>query len=158
MRRKDREVTSFAEQLAILQECTVCRIAINDPAAGVPYILPLNFGMAEENGTLTLYFHCAAVGTKLDLLRADPRVSFEADCPGNITGGATACTYGMDYRSVIGHGTVRFVQEPEKLPALRTIMQHYHCPELPFDANVMAHTTVLALDVAAMTGKRRAAV
>lgn len=95
------------------------------------------------------------VGTKLDLLRADPNVSFEADCPGTVSGGATSCTYGMNYQSVIGRGTVRFVEGGEKLTALQALMQHYHCPDLPFEPEMVEHTTVLALDVAAMTGKRR---
>ena len=81
MRRKDREVADLEGRLAILEQCPVCRVAINDPASGVPYLVPLNFGMAAGPQSLTLYFHCAPVGTKLDLLRADPNVSFEADCP-----------------------------------------------------------------------------
>ena len=100
MRRKDREVADLEGQLAILEQCPVCRVAINDPASGVPYLVPLNFGMAAGPQSLTLYFHCAPVGTKLDLLRADPNVSFEADCPGTVSGGATSCTYGMNYQSV----------------------------------------------------------
>ena len=129
MRRKDREVADLEGQLAILEQCPVCRVAINDPASGVPYLVPLNFGMAAGPQSLTLYFHCAPVGTKLDLLRADPNVSFEADCPGTVSGGATSCTYGMNYQSVIGRGTVRFVEGGEKLTALQALMQHYHCPE-----------------------------
>ena len=43
MRRKDREVADLEGQLAILEQCPVCRVAINDPASGVPYLVPLNF-------------------------------------------------------------------------------------------------------------------
>ena len=43
MRRKDREVADLEGQLAILEQCPVCRVAINDPASGVPYLIPLNF-------------------------------------------------------------------------------------------------------------------
>ena len=154
MRRKDRVVADLEGQLAILEQCPVCRVAINDPASGVPYLVPLNFGMAAGPQSLTLYFHCAPVGTKLDLLRADPNVSFEADCPGTVSGGATSCTYGMNYQSVIGRGTVRFVEGGEKLTALQALMQHYHCPDLPFEPEMVEHTTVMALDEAAMTGKR----
>lgn len=102
MRRKDREVADLEGQLAILEQCPVCRVAINDPASGVPYLVPLNFGMVAGPQSLTLYFHCAPVGTKLDLLRADPNVSFEADCPGTVSGGATSCTYGMNYQAARG--------------------------------------------------------
>lgn len=59
MRRKDREVADLEGQLAILEQCPVCRVAINDPASGVPYLVPLNFGMAAGPQSLTLYFHCA---------------------------------------------------------------------------------------------------
>ena len=38
MRRKDREVADLEGQLAILEQCPVCRVAINDPASGVPYL------------------------------------------------------------------------------------------------------------------------
>ena len=41
MRRKDREVADLEGQLAILEQCPVCRVAINDPASGVPYLVPL---------------------------------------------------------------------------------------------------------------------
>ena len=58
----------------------------------------------------------------------------------------------MNYQSVIGRGTVRFVEGGEKLTALQALMQHYHCPDLPFEPEMVEHTTVLALDVAAMTG------
>ena len=34
MRRKDREVADLEGQLAILEQCPVCRVAINDPASG----------------------------------------------------------------------------------------------------------------------------
>ena len=148
MRRKDREVADLEGQLAILEQCPVCRVAINDPASGVPYLVPLNFGMAAGPQSLTLYFHCAPVGTKLDLLRADPNVSFEADCPGTVSGGATSCTYGMNYQSVIGRGTVRFVEGGEKLTALQALMQHYHCPDLPFDLGKQVLETSFLISLA----------
>ena len=66
MRRKDREVADFTEQLAIIKKCDVCRIALNDED-GFPYIVPMNFGMDVQDGQLYLYFHCATEGKKLDL-------------------------------------------------------------------------------------------
>ena len=72
MRRKDREVADLEGQLAILEQCPVCRVAINDPASGVPYLVPPELWYGRRAASLTLYFHCAPVGTKLDLLRATP--------------------------------------------------------------------------------------
>lgn len=57
MRRKDREITSKEEMLDVIRRSDVCRLALNDD--GYPYILPLNFGMKEEDGKVVLYFHGA---------------------------------------------------------------------------------------------------
>ena len=78
MRRTDREIRDFDELTAIIARCDVCRLAFNDDE--VPYILPLNFGEAVEDGLLRLYFHGAAEGRKYELLRRNPQVAFACDC------------------------------------------------------------------------------
>ena len=78
MRRKDREVTDRNEIIEIMRRCDVCRLAIHDE--GYPYIVPLNFGLLVDEESMTLVFHSALEGTKLDLLKIDNRVSFEMDC------------------------------------------------------------------------------
>ena len=67
MRRKDREVTDFQTMVDIMSRCRVCRLALND--GEVPYLLPVNFGMEVQGGTVTLYFHGAAEGRKYELMR-----------------------------------------------------------------------------------------
>jgi nitroimidazol reductase NimA-like FMN-containing flavoprotein (pyridoxamine 5'-phosphate oxidase superfamily) len=57
MRRKDREVTDRSEILAIMKQCDVCRIAF--ACDEYPYIVPMNFGLTETDGEVTLYFHSA---------------------------------------------------------------------------------------------------
>ena len=47
MIRKDREITDRSEQLAIMEACDVCRIALNGED-GYPYIVPLNFGVEVD--------------------------------------------------------------------------------------------------------------
>ena len=78
MRRKDREVTDLSDIIGIMENCDVCRLALNDD--GYPYILPLNFGMAVNGDKITLYFHSALEGYKVGLIRNDNRASFEMDC------------------------------------------------------------------------------
>ena len=58
MRRNDREITEFSEMTDVMKRCDVCRLALNDED-GYPYLLPLNFGMEETDGRVTLYFHGA---------------------------------------------------------------------------------------------------
>ena len=79
MRRTDREITDRQELLDVMARCDVCRLALNDES-GYPYVVPLNFGMEERDGTLYLLFHGAMTGTKYDRMERDPRVTFEMDC------------------------------------------------------------------------------
>ena len=53
MRRNDREITEFSEMTDVMKRCDVCRLALNDEE-GYPYLLPLNFGMEETDGRVTL--------------------------------------------------------------------------------------------------------
>ena len=66
MRQKNREITDFNEKIEVMKKCDVCRLALNDD--GYPYIIPLNFGMSVEGKKVTLYFHSALEGYKVDLM------------------------------------------------------------------------------------------
>ena len=79
MRRTGREITDRQELLDVMARCDVCRLALNDES-GYPYVVPLNFGMEERDGTLYLLFHGAMTGTKYDRMERDPRATFEMDC------------------------------------------------------------------------------
>ena len=131
MRRADREITDFNELIAVMRGCDVCRLALHDEP--YPYILPLNFGLEVDGGTVRLYFHGANTGTKYDLIEKNPNVSFEMDR---------------------GHGLI-LDDEHGKEHALRVLMAQYRAPDFPFSTAVIPHTTVLCLTVEHMTGKRR---
>ncbi len=153
MRRHDREIKDFNEMIDILSRCSVCRLAFNQE--GYPYIVPLNYGFEVIGSTVILYFHSAKEGTKLDIIRNDNRASFEVDCGHTLvlehdTGNCT-----MNYESVIGHGTIEFVPEEEKLAALKILMKHYRSEDFPFNEAVVPQTEVLKMTVSEMTGKSR---
>ena len=77
MRRKEREVWDINELLSIVQECRICHLGMQDEK-GV-YIVPLNYGFEYLNETLTLYFHSANVGRKIDALKKNNSVCIEMD-------------------------------------------------------------------------------
>ena len=154
MRRKDREVADFTEQLAIIKKCDVCRIALNDED-GFPYIVPMNFGMDVQDGQLYLYFHCATEGKKLDLIRKDNRAFFEMDCGHQLVLNQERMSCTMTYESVMGKGTLEFVDAEEKYDALKILMGQYHAEDFPFNTAMIPVTTVLRMTVTEMTGKRR---
>ena len=154
MRRKDREVTELCDILSILDKCKVCRVAMVDD--GMPYIVPLNFGYSCDNGVTVLYFHSAFQGRKIDIMRKNPNVCFEADCSHKLTEGETACDFGYLYESVIGEGTIAFIEDDEeKAAALNRIMLHQTGREFKFKADMMKSVAVYKLIVSSLSGKAK---
>ena len=151
MRRSDREISDMEEIIRIMEKCDVCRLALLDET--YPYILPLNFGFQRADNRVTLYFHGADQGKKYELIRKNSHAGFEMDCAHKLVTGEEACSYSMEYESVIGRGRLEFVPEEEKQEALRILMKHYSQKELPFRPSVIAKTTVMKLVAEEVTGK-----
>ena len=154
MRRSDREIKNIEEIMAVMRQCDVCRLALNDD--GYPYIVPLNFGFTEDDGKIELFFHSANEGHKLDLIRKDARAAFEMDTEHQLQyfEDKGYCTFA--YASVMGRGRITILPDEEKLAALRTIMDHYHPGENAyFNPAAMPRTTVYKLTVEEITGKRK---
>lgn len=155
MRRSDREITTLAELIKIMDKCDVCRLSLNDES-GYPYIIPLNFGIKLLEDKVVLYFHSACEGRKLDIIRQDIRASFEMDCDHLLQSFADKGYCTMSYQSVIGHGKISFVEDLyEKKEALTILTDHYHNEHFEFNPAAIPRTTVFKLDVTAMTGKKK---
>lgn len=151
MRRKDREVRDREEMLSILEKADVCRLAMSDN--NIPYIVTLNFGL--KGGGNSLYFHCASVGKKLDILRKNNLVCFQADIEHEFFLHTIACGCSMRYKSVVGMGRIHFVREvSEKIEGLRAITKHYtDMKSSGFIDGLVDKTTVLRLDIEEITAK-----
>lgn len=153
MRRKDREVSEHTELMGIIGRCEVCRIALND-VDGVPYILPLNFGVSDTDGQIRLYFHSALEGKKIDLMKRDNRVAFQMDTKGEVEYFEEKgyCTY--TYESVMGKGRLRILADDEKAEALNLLMDHYH-PGMAayYNPAAIPRTCVYCLEVEEISGK-----
>ena len=123
MRRHDRE-TSYRDAVAILQGCRYVTIAFH--GGEYPYAVPMHFGLTEEAGALTLWFHGADEGKKLDLLRRDARVAFSAVrfCKDVPPLGEIACTATARFESVFGEGELFIAAECEKERGLRALLSH----------------------------------
>jgi len=107
MRRKDREIREKEEMISILQKADVCRLAMSDN--DIPYIVTMNFGLGE--GGDALYFHCAGVGKKIDILKRNNLVCFQADIEHEFFLHTIACGCAMKYKSVVGMGRIHFVHD-----------------------------------------------
>ena len=151
MRRKDREINDI---IAILDNCDICRLAMTDN--GMPYIVPMNFGYSVDNNEITLYFHSAGEGRKINILRTNPEVCIEMDCGHDLITRDKACEYTMDFESLIGNGTVEFLENrDEKIFALTQIMKKYsNESEFEFDEKLLTRTKIFKAVVSDFTGKR----
>jgi len=122
MRRKEREVTESSEIIKILEACKIVRIAMIDDKR--PYLVPLNYGYRIHEGELTLTFHSAKTGRKIDILTTYPQVCFEMDWVTALIEGNVACDFGFAFSSIIGTGNVTFLSDPtDKREALLLLMK-----------------------------------
>lgn len=124
MRRKDREITDYEKMLEIAERCDCCRIGLVDDEGA--YIVPLSFGYENQNGELTLYFHSAGEGKKIELIKQQNRAAFEMDTKHGLVEGKSACAYSYLFQSIMGKGKVELLQNyEEKCHGLELVMRHY---------------------------------
>jgi uncharacterized protein len=149
MRRKDKQINEMEQIEAVIREAAVCYLGLWDGTT--PYVVPLSFGY--EPGRI--YFHSADQGRKLDLIRRNPRVGFALAAGVAPATGDSPCTWTMRYRSVAGQGHAVIVSDAvEKARAFDLIMAQYGAAAEGYDPQRLAATTVIRVDVDAMTGKR----
>ena len=149
MRRSEKEIVDPRQIDRILQQGTVCRLAmcLNDQ----PYVVPLCYGFKDR----CLYFHSAASGKKIAILKKNPEVCFEVAIEQQLQTARAACKWGMDYQSVIGYGKVSFIVDPPaKKQALDIILAHYGEPHPAYSEAALGKTVVFKVDIAQMTGKQ----
>ena len=149
MRRIEKEIQTQAEIDTVIRQSTVCRLAMTD--GDQPYVLPINFGYAPPY----LYFHSAAEGRKLEILRNNPKVAFVFDHLEKVKKNALACDWGAAFVSVVGEGTARILESPEeKTAGLNAIMAQYSKRRFEFPEENLNKTAVIQVTISRMTGKK----
>ena len=150
MRRTDREITDRAAMDDIIGRCGVCHLGLCD--AGQPYVVPMSFGYDGER----LFFHGAAEGRKVEILRKNDRVCVEFEIVGDLIEGDKACGWGVKYESVIVFGRARITEDLEaKREALGRLMGQYSDREWDFPDAMLARTMVFEVEIEEITGKKR---
>lgn len=156
MTRRELEVTDPALITQILEKCKILHLGLVDD--GMPYIVPMNYGFCEENGSLTLYLHGALKGYKLDVIRKNPVCCFEMECEVQPFEGKVACQYGTSYYSLMGRGTAVIVEDPaEKIRAMTTLMKTQTGKDFEFNEKLVSIVSVIRIDASVYTAKHRPA-
>jgi len=148
MRRSDKEITDRKAIEDIILRSKVCRLAMCEK--NMPYIVPMCFGFKNN----TLYFHSAPKGKKIEILKKNPNVCFEFVIFTQVVESATACKWGMKYRSVIGFGKASFIADDDlKRQALDIIMNQYADGSFIYDEALLKSAVLIKVDIHSMTGK-----
>jgi len=156
MRRKEREIRELKEILDVIGRCKHCRLGLCDD--NQPYIVPLNYGYACQDDVLTLYFHSAKEGKKMDIIKRNNKACFEIDCDTHLIAGSSACSYGYQYRSVMCFGEITFLETvEEKRDGLNRLMQHQtgKATDFSFEDHELEKVVVYKMTVQTFTGKMR---
>ena len=150
MRRKDKEITSLEWMEKILKEGVWLELAMSD-SAGCPYVVPMNYGYKDG----FIIVHGAGDGKKIDILKENPKVCFNVAIDTEIIRNENdPSEFSMKYRSVTGFGVASFIEDPEdKKTALKIIMNHYDGPVEPMPDGILKVTSVIKIEITAMTGK-----
>jgi len=118
---------------------------------GVPHGIPLNFAFAGDS----IYFHCAPEGRKIEILSANPRVTF---C---VVGRTQVMPekFGTKYESAIVTGSVEELAAEEKRQGLILLVRKYspaYVNEgLEYIDKLIAKTKVFRIRLESITGKAR---
>ncbi|RLC23258.1 MAG: pyridoxamine 5'-phosphate oxidase family protein [Deltaproteobacteria bacterium] len=149
MRRKEKEIKDTKEIEKILEEASVCRLAMVD--GDKPYIVPMNFGYRDG----ILFFHSAKQGRKIDLIKKNPNVCFEVDQLIRFKKAKMACEWGLEYKSVIGSGRALLLDNiEEKIKSLHIIMSQYSQRTFEYPDEMLEKTLVIKIVIDRITGKQ----
>jgi nitroimidazol reductase NimA-like FMN-containing flavoprotein (pyridoxamine 5'-phosphate oxidase superfamily) len=150
MMRREQEITDRGILESILDRAQVCRIGLSHN--NVPYVVPVCFGYRDN----CLYIHSARDGKKIEIIRENNSVCFEAEIDVELIRGERACDFAMQYQSVIGFGTAHLIEdEEEKIHALHILMDHYsEQPSHEYRDKVLPKVAIIKIEVDTMTGKR----
>ncbi len=152
--RREREVTDINEIIRILDESKIAHIGLVD--GDEPYVVPMNYGYVMNDGKLTIYLHGAKRGRKLDLIRNNPKVFFEAECDLVPFEGDVACRYGLAYSSIMGKGTAEIIEDvEEKKLALSLLMKTQTGKDFDFEEKMTTIVSIIRIDVSEYTAKCR---
>jgi nitroimidazol reductase NimA-like FMN-containing flavoprotein (pyridoxamine 5'-phosphate oxidase superfamily) len=116
-----------------------------------PYGIPLSYVVIDKN----IYFHCARVGTKLDNISMNDKVSF------TVVGKTKVLQdkFSTEYESVIVFGQAITLEEEEKYEPLMEFIRKYS-PEFVSEGQAYIDkakekTTLIKIEIYSFSGKHR---
>lgn len=148
IRKKKYAVTDLNRIEQMMREAEICRLGFVD--VGQAYIVPMNFGYDDG----ILYFHGGSTGKKMELLRKNPKVSFEMESRLNLNHYEEACRCDMQYACVMGTGIASEIKElATKKNALRVLMNQYQKKNWTFPDELVVKTSIIQVRIETLSAK-----
>jgi uncharacterized protein len=150
VRKKDKEIKDRKEIEEILSSNKICRIALSED--NNPYVIPMNYGYKENK----IFLHTGKNGKKIDIIEKNNKACFEITDSVEIKRAEKACYFSTKYRSVIGFGNIKIVNElDKKKKALKILMkQHTNKNDWHFPDKAVEKTMILEIEIESITGKK----
>jgi len=150
MRRKEKELLDQESIKAIIRECSVCRLglSVNDN----PYIVPVSFGFDG----LSIYFHTAIEGKKIEYIQAINKVCFEFEHKLQLAPDQKdPCKWTFSFQTVIGYGKIHeLMEKDQKINGLSHIMAQYSKRKWVFNEEILKMIRLWKISIENMTAKQ----
>jgi len=152
MRRYKKEIKDKAIIIDVLNKCHVgCLGTIGKDS--YPMVKPLNFAYYDGK----IYFHTAKEGEKIEDIKRDNRICFEAHLPiAYLKANNQPCEAEYFFRSIIIKGRAYIIEDrEEKLFGLKCLMQKYQPEGVygDFLEEKLRITGIVRIDIEEMVGK-----
>ncbi|HJO95720.1 MAG TPA: pyridoxamine 5'-phosphate oxidase family protein [Victivallales bacterium] len=143
-----KKLSNIIEIERIIKKSIAFRLAMCDN--NIPYLIPLCFGYKDN----IIYFHSMNRGKKLKILKKNSKVCFEFDNDLRVISHAKACSWNMNFNSVVGTGTATLIEDiDEKKKALDIIVNQYSDKEYKYPDKVLNITSVFKIDIESISGR-----
>ncbi|MDR2765491.1 MAG: pyridoxamine 5'-phosphate oxidase family protein [Tannerella sp.] len=149
MRRREREITDRKEIDEILYSGKVMHLALSDD--NLPFLVPVFYAYDG----VSLYFHSAKAGTKIEIMKKNDNVCFEVSIDHGIVESDMACDFEAQHRTVIGFGKAEFIEADEdKIAALNRIVARFTDRKFEFPKGNLNATAVIRINIVSVKGKK----
>jgi nitroimidazol reductase NimA-like FMN-containing flavoprotein (pyridoxamine 5'-phosphate oxidase superfamily) len=149
MRRKEREITDRTEIDGILASSKVMYLGLADQ--NIPFVVPVFF---VYDGA-AIYFHSASAGSKIEIMKRNPKVCFVVSVDQGVIEDEKACDFEAKHRTVIGLGEAHFIEEEvEKIKVLDKIVALFSTERFEYPKSNLGHTTIVRIEIESLKGKK----
>jgi len=151
MQREDRRIENPEDVREILRTAKIGHLGL--VVDGKPYVVPVNFVFEKEE----ILIHSALEGKKIDFMKRNPIVSFNAYLAedGGFPLDSTTGKRIVKWKSVICTCKATFVEdEEERQEALTAHLRKYELERKP-ELRCKRKVAIIKLEIVEMTGKQR---